>query len=338
MAGNPTHPGYRVGLVGVGGIARAHGIACQNLEEVELVAICDVSDQALRQYGDAFGVGRRYRHLDEMLASESLDIVIVCTWGVSHARTSMQIASSGRVQAILCEKPLASTAAEAIQMADVAKTNGVLLAEAFKFRHHPLHLKTKELIVGGAIGEVRTIRSVFYSNRPISSRKPDYNWRYNRAKGGGSVNDLGCYAIHHARWIFDREPIKIFATAQPGQEVDDGCAILLDFPGGGTAQIGVGFNSWATQYTEISGNEGMIRLDKVWNNEHQSVKLERQTPAGAETIAFPPIHQFTLQLRHLCACLTDGRPHRISPENSMKQMVVMDAVHEAIKTGQVVGL
>merc|ERR1712098_468014 len=72
-----------------------------------------------------------------------------------------QLASSGRVKAILCEKPFTSTGAEAKRMVAAAKDNDVLLAEAFKFRHHPMHLKAHELIDSGTIGEVMNIRSTF---------------------------------------------------------------------------------------------------------------------------------------------------------------------------------
>jgi predicted dehydrogenase len=76
---------YRVGLVGTGGIARAHGNACQQIEEADLVAIYDVSEEQLASYGEEFAVEARYTDLGEMLAKENLDIVVICTWGCFHA-------------------------------------------------------------------------------------------------------------------------------------------------------------------------------------------------------------------------------------------------------------
>ena len=90
-------------------------------------------------------------------------------------------------------------------MVAAAEENGILLAEAFKFRHHPMHLKAKELADSGAIGDVLTIRSTFCSGGSGAgpeTRKPENNWRFNKAKGGGSVYDLACYCIHHARFMF----------------------------------------------------------------------------------------------------------------------------------------
>jgi predicted dehydrogenase len=342
-----TRP-YRVGLVGAGGIARAHAGACRQLDCAELVAICDVSADALQRFGTEFNVSQRYLDLDQMLAEADLDIAIISNWGVYHAQTGIQIAQSERVKAILCEKPFTSTAAEAVELVAAAKQHGILLAEAFKFRHHPIHLKAKELVSAGAIGEVMTLRSTFCTGGDGSGpekRRPESNWRFNKAQGGGSIYDLACYAIHHARFIFNAEPVRLFAAKQPGIEVDDAAYLLLVFPGERTAQISVGFNSWNSQYAEIAGTKGMLRLDKVWNNENQPTAIEQwqrtETPGSGQSptlIRFDPVNQFALQLQHLCDCLTTGAAHRIPPENSIAQMRVIDAVFASMATGQVVEL
>jgi predicted dehydrogenase len=332
---------YRVGIVGTGGIARAHGRACKELKCAELCSICDISEEALNRYGDEFGVASRYLDLDEMLTTENLDIAIICTWGAYHAEVGIQLANSRKVKAILCEKPFTSTATEAEQMVTAAWNNGVLVAEAFKFRHHPMHLLAKELVDAGAIGDVMTIRSTFTAGGGgggPDTRRPERGWSFNKAKGGGSVYDLACYCIHHARFIFDAEPVRVFASSQPGIEVDDAAYLLLVFPDDRTAQISVGYNSWHSQYAEICGTLGMLRMDKVWNNENQPVALEQLTQHGTERIEFEPTFQFTHQLRHMCDCLRTGQPHRISPENCINQMRVIDAVFESTTTGKAVDL
>ena len=341
MSDKSSTPVYRVGIVGTGGIAKAHGRACKELECADLSAICDISEEALHRYAEAFGVNRLYGDLDQMLTNEELDIAIIANWGAYHAETGIQIAKSRRVKAILCEKPFTSNAEEAEQFVNAANSNGVLVAEAFKFRHHPMHLRAKELIDAGEIGEVKTIRSTFCTGGKgsnLQTRRPERNWRFNKAKGGGSIYDLGCYCIHHVRFVFDAEPVTVFAIQQPGIEVDDAMYILLTFLGERTAQISVGFNSSRAQYAELCGTKGMLRLDRIWNNENSPVSIEKQTVDGSESIEFAPVFQFTNQLRHLCDCLTTGQPHRISPENSIHQMKVIDAVLESVETGDVVAI
>lgn len=339
----PTRP-YRVGLIGAGGIARAHAGACAQMKSVELAAICDVSPEALTRFGDEFGVASRYLDVDAMLAEAQLDIAVISNWGVHHAATGIRLAQSRRVKAILCEKPFTSTAAEAVVLADAARANGVLLAEAFKFRHHPMHLQAQALIDAGAIGQVMSVRSTFCTGGNGAGpemRKPEQNWRFNKAQGGGSIYDLACYCIHHARFVFGAEPLRVYATRQPGIEVDDGAAVLLEFSGGRSAHISVSFGTWDSQYAEIGGTRGQLRIDKAWNNENMAVALAHWTPDHRnepEIFSYPATNQFVLQLQHLCDCLTTGAPHRIPPENSIAQMRVIDAIFESMTTGRSVSI
>ena len=329
---------YRLGLIGTGGMARAHGRACGETGAVDLVAIHDVVPEHLESYGEEFGVEGRYTDLDQMLNEGELDIVLISTWGAFHAEVGIRVAQSQKVRAILCEKPITQSVAEAEAFAAAAAENGVVLAEAFKFRHHPMHLKAKEMVEAGAIGDLLNLRSTFCTNsgRPLETRTPASNWRFNKAQGGGSIYDLACYNIHHARFIFEEEPLRVFASDERGIEVDDAASIVLVFSAGRTAQVSVGFNSFSSQYAEISGDSGMLRLNTIWNNENRAVTLEYHSGAGEELFEFGPLSQLVLQLEHMCECLETGRAHRISPQNSVAQMRVLDAVKESMETGEVV--
>ena len=336
----PTSP-LRVGIVGAGGIARTHAqVLTKRLDVADLVAACDVSAEALERYGDDFDVPGRYLDLQDMLEGDELDIVIICNWGVDHARTTTQIAESRRVRAILCEKPLAMNAAEAEEMVASAAANEVLLAEAFKFRHHPMHLKAKAMVDEGAIGEVLSIRSTLTSSRGAdpAARMPDSDWRFNKAKGGGSINDLGCYCLAQIRFIYGAEPVRVFAHPRMGIEVDDGASVLLVFPDDRTAQFTVGFNAWRSQGVDISGSAGSLHLDKPWNNSDEATNLEYRSAGGTTSIGFEPLLQYTAQLQHLCDVLTTGQPHRISPQDSIHQMKALDAIAKSMATGRTVDL
>ncbi|MDE2807348.1 MAG: Gfo/Idh/MocA family oxidoreductase, partial [Gemmatimonadota bacterium] len=238
------------------------------------------------------------------------------------------------------EKPFTQNAAEAAAFAEAGKKNRVLVAEAFKFRHHPMHLRAKAMLDAGEIGDLVGVRSTFCtsSGGALQERTPESNWRFNKAKGGGSIYDLACYNVHHARFIFGEEPEGVFAAQQLGLETDDAASIVLVFSEGRTAQISVGFNTFSSQYAEISGHRGMLRLDQVWNNENRAVTIEHCTPSGVEVVEIPPCFQFALQLQHLCECLAEGREHRITLEHSVAQMRVLDAVKESMETGRAVEL
>ena len=334
-------PSFRVGIVGAGGIARTHAkVLSERLDVAELVAVCDVSTEALERYGDVFDVPGRYLDLSEMLENEEVDIAIICNWGVDHAKTAIQIAESCRVKAILCEKPFAMNAAEAEEMVAAAAANEVLLAEAFKFRHHPMHLKTKAMVDEGAIGDVFSIRSTLMSSRGAdpAHRTPDCDWRFNRAKGGGSINDLGCYCLAQIRYIYGTEPLRVFAHPQMGIEVDDRASVMLVFPDNRTAQFTVGFDACQSQGVDINGSTGSLHLAKPWNNSDEATSLEYRAAGGTTSIRFEPILQYTSQLQHLCDVLATDLPHRITPQDSINQMKALDAIVESMVKGRVVDL
>jgi predicted dehydrogenase len=124
-----------------------------------------------------------------------------------------------------------------------------------------------------------------------------------------------------------------------GIEADDAASIVLVFSGGRTAQISVGFNAYRSQYAEISGHAGRLRLDQAWNNENRPVSIELHTDDdGPSVIELEPCFQFALQLQHLCDCLQGRTTHRIPPEHSIGQMRVLDAVKESMHTGRAVEL
>jgi len=326
---------YRVGIIGTGGIAHSHANACKAVSQTDLVAIADTSSDALNQFGQRFDVQNRYPDAEAMLESEELDVVIICTWGPSHAELGKLVAQTSNAQAILCEKPLCMKAGEAEEFAQVAADNNVLLAEALKFRHHPQHLRAREIVDSGAIGDVRGLRSTFSIFTHAGWRQPGRNWRFNRKRGGGCIYDLGCDCIHHARYIMNSEPKKVFAATQPGAEVEEAADLLLVFEGGLTAHVSASYNYASSQYVEIYGTRGMLRIDPAWNNEGQAVSLHVLEAEG-RTIPyrFQPTDQFEHQLHHLCDCLRTGQPHRISPQDSVRQMRVLDAIYESARTGQ----
>jgi predicted dehydrogenase len=331
----------RVAIVGAGGIARRHARACQEVDGVDLVAVCDLRPEAAERFGDEFGVPGRHASLEPLLAEERLDLAIVSTWGDSHAAVTTALARSGRVRGVLCEKPFSLTAAEAEAMQRAAAAHGVLLAEAFKFRHHPAHLKAAELIAAGCLGELSHVRSLFTTCAPPAARDPDLNWRFNRQRGGGAVYDLACYCTHHARWIMAADPLRVHAVGRWGERsgVDEYVAATLEFPGGRTAQWWVSFGDAPTQEVEVFGTRGRLRIDRAWNNEDQPTTLELVEGDGAaQRLDFPPVFQFSLQLEHMRDCLLTGQPHRIPTADSVAQMRALDAVHASLRSGAAVSL
>lgn len=346
-----TRTTYKVGIVGAGENARDHGRACHDVEQTELVAICDISEVALKQFGDEFGVSNRYSSLDEMLARETLDIVVVSTWGVHHAEVSNIVSRSGKVRAILVEKPISSTATECEGMIATAAEQEVLLTEAFKWRHTPQHLCLQDILDSGRIGQVMSLQATLSS--PLVRFAPAGNWRYDRHRSGGSVYDTAGYLIHFARYVMGTEPWRVYAVGSFDKEISDvemSASILLEFPDGASAKLTSSYQYGYCQATEVLGTLGWIRMDLPFDQRSvrdQEFVEKEELPStievfldnfNTEVYQFQPVNQFDLQLLHLCECLETGTSNRIAPEFSLVNMRVIDAVLESIQTGKPVDL
>ena len=133
---------------------------------------------------------------------------------------------------VLCEKPLSKRAADVERMAAACEQAGVILMEAFMWRHHPQHARVKELLAAGEIGELTFVRASHAFAMDAERRgKPDV--RVQPGLDGGSLMDIGCYPLNAARFLFDAEPIEVTALQRFDQAlgVDTSLAMLLRFPG-----------------------------------------------------------------------------------------------------------
>ena len=327
----------RVMIVGTGAIAYRHAAAVRNLEGADIVAVCDVRREAADALADRFEVESRYTDLGAMLGQEQADLAIIATWGIYHADIVEQLARSGRVKGILCEKPLAMDAPQAEAMMKVAADHSVILAEAFRLRHQPIHHRAIEIIRSGQIGEVRHVRNAMMNVVAPEDRDPQKNWRFHKQVGGGVTYDIGCYCINQLRWALDAEPetVQAFGTWGP-TGVDEHVVAIATFPGGRTAEWCVSWQAGPRHVAEVLGSEGGLRIENAWgDNLGTATTLEifdRQRNRTVET--FEPTDQFWLQVQHMQDVLDNGVPHRIPPDNSIAQMRVIDAVYASLQSGQ----
>jgi D-xylose 1-dehydrogenase (NADP+, D-xylono-1,5-lactone-forming) len=228
-------------------------------------------------------------------------------------------------------------APQAEAMAKVAAENGVLLAEAFRLRHQPIHHRAIEIIRSGQIGEVVHVRNAMMWRIPDEDRDPARNWRFNKAVGGGVTYDIGCYCINQLRWALDAEPetVQAFGTRGP-TGVDEHVVAIATFPGGRTAEWCVSWQAGPRHVAEVIGSKGSFRIENAWgDNRNTATTLEIFDLQRNRTVeTFEPTDQFWLQLQHMQDVLDNGVPHRISSANSIAQMRVIDAVYASLASGR----
>ena len=318
---------YRVAIVGCGGISNAHGNAWRNLPEIEIVGACDEKFESLARFATEYEVQNTYNDLRQMLEKQQPDVLVIATWPSSHLKNVLEAVRCG-VKGILVEKPIAVNATQLEQMIQVTERAGILLMEAFMYRHHPLTLAVKQKIEDGAIGDVRYARSTFSTG--LTDRQ---NWRLRGDLGGGAVMDLGCYCINIMRYLVGQEPQSVWATGkfEPINNVWETLIGTLDFGDGITGQLDCSFGwTWRESY-EVAGTDGTLFVQSAWGN---SEGASHFIVNGETFSVIDGVNPYGAEILNLCEAIDTGASLHLPIEDALGNMRVIDALHASAHTGQ----
>ena len=197
----------RYGFIGAGGIAGAHLQELVKRDDVELVAMADVSEAAMQGHRERFGIEGMYEDWTEMLASEQLDAVSVCTPNKLHEQPTIDALQAGCH--VLCEKPLAHTAAAGERMVQAAKDTGRKLVIGFQYRFHPRTHFLRQAFDEGQFGKilfgrVKALRRRGIPNWGVFGRKD--------LQGGGPLIDIGVHVLEMTHYTMG-SPVPVSASA-----------------------------------------------------------------------------------------------------------------------------
>lgn len=260
---------YRVAVIGCGGIAANHIRGYLDAGRYDIVALADLSDEAMAEKVTRFGITPRcYHDARAMLDAERPDVVSICTWHAGHAPWTIA-AASRRPRVILCEKPMADTLGHAEQMLVACQRNQVRLAISHQRRFLPSYTLARELIARGAIGAVRTIQSFAADGLPnYSSHQTDmYRWL---------LGDVAC------DWVMGNIERKT-DRHERNTRIED-CAVgVFHFANDAVALLLSDVTPTVYQGAFITGSTGMIGLttsDLQLLNADTGGRWELHTPPG----------------------------------------------------------
>jgi len=318
----------RVGILGAGRIVQRRMLpGAMNHPEAEILAIASQRADAAKEVGEQFQIPKTYQSYEDLLADSEIDAVYIPATGDQHCRWTVAAAEAGKH--VLCEKPLAPTVDEAEEMTAACGKAGVILHEAFMWRHHPRAGKVRELIQEGVIGNLRLINVNFSFDIDRS------DWRLRPERGGGAMWDLGCYGVNCARFMTSAEPIEIDAAAHWYETgVDMTMRIGLTFPDQVLANIDCSFEFPFRSRAEFVGDGGRIVLEKPFqpfldHNIHLWRGTDRDT--AAELIETSDVDQWACQLSDFCRSIRAGE--LLAPaENGLQNMKIMEQVLETAKS------
>jgi len=314
------------GILGTGSIAKTFANELPHSRTGTLVAVGSRSQESADRYVTSFPGVRPHASYAGLLADPEVDAIYLATPHPQHAEWAIAAAEAGKH--ILCEKPLAMTAPDAMVVIEAARRHGVTLMEAFMYRCHPRTARLAALIREGRIGRVQLIRANF-------SFAAGYNPEsriFNNALGGGGIMDVGCYAVSVARFVagaavgqpfLDPEEVRGDAVlCETG--VDAMAAGILKFPGGILAQVSTGVTLRAAADLEINGEKGTLTVPSFWNPPGP-IHLHLYENDEKEVIESDPNpHKYALEADAFARALTNPEEIVISAADTMGNMVTLD--------------
>jgi xylose dehydrogenase (NAD/NADP) len=320
----------RWGLLGTARINRMVIPPLRSSAGNRLLAVASREPTKAAAYAKEWGIERSHGSYEALLADPEIDAVYIPLPNHLHAPWTVRAARAGKH--VLCEKPLALSVAEVDTMGAAAREKGVVLAEAFMYRHHPQTLKVKALVDGGAIGRVRFVRGTF--SFPLS--RPD-DVRLRPEWGGGCLWDVGCYPLSFTRYLLGAEPVEVTGAQVLGPTgIDETFAGQLVFPDGVLAQIDAGFRSPLRTGIEIAGSEGTILVRQPWRPEGLPIVLTRGS--DTEEIVVGGEDRYLLEIEELADCVRTGREPRVSLAESRSNVAAIVALLESARSGRPVRL
>jgi predicted dehydrogenase len=297
---------------------------------VEVVAIASRNGDQARSAAERLGIPRAHASYEALLADPDVDAVYIPLPNHLHAEWTIAAARAGKH--VLCEKPLAMTAADAERMAAACDAAGVLLMEAFMYRVHPSWIAVRELVASGRIGRLTAVNSWFsyFNDDPA-------NIRNIQGYGGGALYDIGCYNVNLSRMLFGSEPTGVQASIErdPATGVDVLTSAILDFDEG-TATFTCATRLETDQRVDIYGTAGRISIGIPFNIPPEQPTRVFVTAGGdppvapaTEVIEFAAADPYGVEADVFAAAVLDGTPLPFEATDAAANLRVIEAIFTA---------
>jgi UDP-N-acetylglucosamine 3-dehydrogenase len=309
-----------VAVIGTGFWGRNHARVYKELNETELLAVCDIDAERAKTVAKQFGV-TPYTNTGKMLKKEDIEAVSICTWSTSLAKEAEKALKAGKH--VLVEKPMAANVKQAEKILKVADKESLHVMVGFLMRFIPGLQHIKKAI------ETKTLGEVVCATAKRVSQWPE------RIGDIGVVKDLAIHDIDIMRHLFHEDPIAVYAKAgsMMHKKFEDYAQIMLTFEGGKCAFIEA---NWLTPYRTriliVTGSEGIMKLDYIT----QELTIENVK----ETVQprYPWQEPLKLELQHFANCILGKEKPLITGADGLKALIIAEAALKSSATSKVVKL
>ena len=344
---NVDPPARRLGVavVGLGHLALNQILpGFGQARHVRLAALVSGERDKARAVADQHGVAERhlydYASFDRLRDDADVDIVYIVLPNALHAEFTARAAAAGKH--VLCEKPMATSEADAQRMVDACRDAQRKLMIAYRCQYVPAHRAAMAMARQRELGPVRLIEAVNGQNNADNGQ-----WRHIKAlAGGGSLPDVGLYCLNAARYLTGEEPVEVTGRiTQPTddprfREVEDLCSFTLRFPSGVLASCSSGYSFHESRQLRVMAEGGWFGLDPAFGYDNIRLQLGRRAgPANAiETRDFTPHNQFAQEMDHFALCIRHDLVPRTPGEEGLQDQRLIAAIYAAAAGGGVVKL
>jgi D-xylose 1-dehydrogenase (NADP+, D-xylono-1,5-lactone-forming) len=293
-------------------------------DRADLEAVASRDRERAESYARENGIPRAHGSYEDLLADPEVDCLYISLPNGLHGEWTRRALEAGKH--VLCEKPLTPSAREAASLFALADERGLMLMEAFMYRHHPQTLRAEELVREGAVGVPEVVRSWFH----FTVEDPGTDIRYSEELAGGALRDVGCYCVSFSNHLLGGEPGDVAAVAHLSESgVDEWFAGSMLYPGGAVATFDCGMQAPLDIGLTVLGSEGSLHIPTPWYPHQPPMKLiltrhgeSEDVPAAGEDSYFLEIENFT------AAAAGDGEP-RVSAAETLRNLETIERLRLA---------
>ncbi|MGI3778169.1 MAG: Gfo/Idh/MocA family protein [Janthinobacterium lividum] len=343
--GQPPAKRLGVAVVGLGHLSLEQIIpGFASSKNVRLAALVSGERDKARAIAAQHGVDEKnlydYAGFDRLKDNPDVDIVYIVLPNAMHAEFTQRAAQAGKH--VLCEKPMATSVADAQRMVDACRAANRKLMIAYRLQYNPVHRQLITMTRAQEFGPVRVIQAANGQNDAANGQ-----WRQNRAMaGGGSLPDVGLYCLNAFRYLTGEEPIEVTGQlTQPKddprfREIEDVCAFTLRFPSGILASGLSDYSAHENRFLRVMGTEGWYGADPAFGYDNIVLQVGRRQGRSnlLEQRRFAPHNQFATEMDAFAEAIrADKEPHTPG-EEGLQDMRVIEAIYQAAAGGSPVKL
>jgi predicted dehydrogenase len=326
----------RYAVVGLGHIAQVAVLpAFAHAANSEVTALVSDDPAKLKALARKYKTVEGTFSYDEYEAClEQVDAVYIALPNHMHADYTVRAAKAG--VHVLCEKPMAVTAAECQKMIAACRDNNVKLMIAYRLHFEEINLAVIDLIRRGKIGEPKFFNSSF------SMTVRDGDIRTKKDMGGGSLYDIGVYCINAARYLFRAEPTEVTAVSVNSgvkklKEIDESTGAILKFDDGRVASFVTSFNAADVAEYRVVGTKGQIHVDPAYEYA-EGLEYEMIIDGKSSKKRIGKRDQFAAELLYFSKCVHENRQPEPSGEEGMQDVRIVEALYESSRRGKTVAI